>query len=110
MRTTLAFALVAVVAVAGNAFAQEPFEISTPMRLPRASLGQSYGHVLDVSGGTSPLSWSVVGGALPDGLFLPADVIISGNPADLGRFPFSARAIVIRPPDQGGPPRVSHRS
>jgi hypothetical protein len=68
----------------------KPFTISivggdpsiTTTSVPDATIGQAYSTTLLVSGGTSPFTWQVVNGALPNGLTLATDTgVISGVPA-----------------------------
>lgn len=57
------------------------------------TVGISYSSALHASGGTSPYTWSVVGGALPAGLSLSAATgIISGIPTVAGTSNFTAQA------------------
>ena len=49
-------------------------------------VGSSYNYQLDVDGGADPRVWSVVSGALPDGLTLSEDGLISGVPTENGDF------------------------
>jgi hypothetical protein len=46
---------------------------------------------LQVSGGEPPYTWSLVGGKLPDGLFLSPDGTISGHPTKSGSFTFTVQ-------------------
>ena len=56
--------------------------------LPNGMAGVSYTAAL--SGvGTAPLSWSISGGSLPDGLALAQDGQITGTPTRLGIFSFN---------------------
>jgi hypothetical protein len=63
--------------------------------LPGGTVGQSYSATVDASGGGSPYSWSIVSGALPDGLTLGAStgssVAISGTPTQTGQSTFTLR-------------------
>ena len=59
---------------------------SSPLTVPAASYptpvqGQPYSTSLSASGGTTPYSWQVVGGALPAGLALSSNGVISGTPS-----------------------------
>jgi len=69
--------------------------------LPAALVGQAYSGfdfntVLQVSGDASfdsqAVSWSVVGGALPEGLTLGADGVLSGTPTAAGNASFQVKA------------------
>ena len=51
--------------------------------LPNGTMGSWYHEQLAGTGGTDPMSWAVVDGALPDGLSLdPATGVISGTVVD----------------------------
>jgi uncharacterized protein (TIGR03437 family) len=54
--------------------------------LPNGQVGQSYTSTLSASGGTTPYTFSVVGGALPPGLNLGANGNISGVPTTAGSY------------------------
>lgn len=57
-----------------------PLAITTTT-LPDAQVGVSYSAQIDATGGQSPYKYSIVAGALPDGLSLdPASGAISGTP------------------------------
>lgn len=47
---------------------------------------------LTVENGTAPIAWAVVGGAMPEGVALSLDGLLSGTPLDLGTFPISVQA------------------
>ena len=60
--------------------------------LPSATVGASYNATVNVSGGTSPYSFSVASGALPTGAQLGDGTgTISGTPTTAGSFSFSIR-------------------
>jgi zinc protease len=66
----------------------------TTTALPNGVEGRPYNEVLQVSGGTPPHTWSIVGGSLPDGLTLdPSTGIISGTPTSpgVGTLTFTVR-------------------
>jgi len=55
--------------------------------LPDATQGQPYSTSLTSSGGVSPITWGVSGGALPTGLVLdPSSGALSGEPSQTGTF------------------------
>lgn len=65
----------------------------TTTTLPEATVGASYSSTLDGSGGTTPYTWSVSSGSLPDGLILdPNEGIIGGTPTNAGTFSFTVEA------------------
>jgi subtilisin family serine protease len=68
----------------------EPLVIETTS-LPNAFLGVSYGETLSASGGTSPYSWSVTSGALPSGMSLATDGVISGTSSTEGTYAFEVQ-------------------
>ena len=49
----------------------------------------AYSQTLQASGGTTPYSWAVSAGSLPDGLLLASFGEISGTPATAGTFDFT---------------------
>lgn len=65
---------------------------AVPVTLPGATVGDTYSQVVDSTGGTGPVSWSVVGGALPTGLTIdPVTGTISGVATQAGAFTFTAQ-------------------
>ena len=48
--------------------------------LPRGAVGSPYDATLTASGGTEPYTWSLTSGALPAGLSLGEDGVVSGTP------------------------------
>lgn len=60
--------------------------------LPEGTQGAAYSAPLDAGGGTAPDAWSVISGALPDGLALnPATGTISGTPTGAGTSSFTVQ-------------------
>jgi serine protease len=59
--------------------------------LPPGDVGEPYAAQLDATGGTGAYSWSVIDGALPDGLTLSSTGAISGVPTRVGSSTFTAR-------------------
>ncbi len=59
--------------------------------LPAAPVGVAYSQALANPGGTPPLNWSVVAGALPAGMTLSSGGVISGTPTTAGTFNFTVR-------------------
>jgi hypothetical protein len=76
----------------------QSFPISTQLTVPGGALTPGsatvpYSANLTASGGISPDTWSLTGGALPDGgVSLSADGSISGTPKTPGTYTFSALA------------------
>jgi len=55
-------------------------------------VGIAYAPVaLAATGGVQPYKWSISAGALPDGLTLGSDGIVSGNPTTAGTFGFTVQ-------------------
>jgi len=77
---------------AQNARQSQNCTISTLGTLPEAFSGTEYSQTLQQSGALAPVVWTVVGGALPGGLSLSADGVISGMPMVSGLFTFVAQA------------------
>jgi putative cell wall-binding protein len=90
LRTLLLIAVLAMVAMllvvlpAGWAKATTAALTVTTTSLPPAVVGAIYSQTLSASGGTSPYTWTLSAGALPGGLALSADGIISGTPNTRG--------------------------
>jgi hypothetical protein len=66
-----------------------PLTITTSSPLPPGAAGLAYNQTLAATGGTSPYTWSVASGALPDGLALAAGGVLSGTPLQTGSFNFT---------------------
>ncbi|MBI1895913.1 MAG: putative Ig domain-containing protein [Acidobacteria bacterium] len=60
--------------------------------LPDGSLGDAYEQRLTADGGRGPYTWTIAGGALPDGLVLSDDGSLQGSPTATGRFQFTIQA------------------
>ena len=56
--------------------------------LPTALVRREYRVPLQAEGGVAPLKWEISSGVLPRGLVLSAEGILSGVPAESGRFRF----------------------
>jgi len=66
--------------------AAQPVEITTTS-LPNATQGTPYSFLLGSQGGTQPVTWSLISGYLPSGLFLNAGTgEILGTPGENGGF------------------------
>ena len=60
--------------------------------LPNGKVGEAYSHTLTATG-TTPIKWSISGGALPDGLTLKETTgEISGTPTTAGSSTFTVKA------------------
>jgi hypothetical protein len=66
----------------------EPLVIQTT-NLHKAYLRQHYETRLEAHGGITPLRWEVTEGALPVGILLGQDGILSGIPTETGEFKFT---------------------
>lgn len=69
-----------------------PYQIATASPLPAATQSQSYTQTSAVNGGTAPIAWNIVSGALPTGLSLNG-AVLSGTPTVSGSFSFTVRAL-----------------
>lgn len=67
-----------------------PLTITTTS-VPIGMTATAYSATLTASGGTSPYTWSVGGGALPPGLTLSAAGAISGTPTTSGSYSFTGQ-------------------
>jgi hypothetical protein len=67
-----------------------PLTIST-QSLPGGTQNVAYSTSLAVSGGTSPYTWSIASGSLPNGLSLSASGVISGKPTASGTSNFTVQ-------------------
>jgi hypothetical protein len=67
-----------------------PLEITT-FDLPDARQDAAYNVPLEASGGFPPYTWSLGAAALPPGVTLTTNGVISGTPATNGVFPFIVR-------------------
>lgn len=67
-----------------------PLTITTDS-LPAGVTGVDYEQSLEAAGGNPPYTWTIVGGALPDGLDMSPDGVISGIPTDVGTFDFTVQ-------------------
>jgi hypothetical protein len=63
--------------------------VFTSSPLPTARTGLSYSTNLLATGGTTPYSWSLKTGSLPDGLSLSSDGVLSGTPSGFGSSTFT---------------------
>ncbi len=66
----------------------EPLVVQT-VSLPKAYLKQHYEVHLEARGGITPLRWELADGALPAGIVLGRDGILSGAPTETGEFRFT---------------------
>jgi hypothetical protein len=64
----------------------------SPSTLPAATAGVGYSQTITASGGTAPYTFSVVSGALPNGLSLSSGGVLSGTPGTAGTYTFAVTA------------------
>ncbi len=70
-----------------------PMFVTTSFTLPFGNVGASYSQALIASGGTGPVTWSLLPGYnLPPGLLLNAAGVIEGTPTHTGLSQFNVRA------------------
>ncbi|WP_375768233.1 lamin tail domain-containing protein [Archangium gephyra] len=69
-----------------------PTPAITTTSLPLATQGETYAVQLEASGGQAPLRWTLVGGALPTGLSLGEDGLLTGVPRESGSYSPTVRA------------------
>jgi len=63
----------------------------TTTQLPGATVSAAFNATLTAAGGTTPYSWSLGSGSLPNGLALSSSGSISGTPTSAGSFPFTVQ-------------------
>ncbi len=61
--------------------------------LPDTQVGAAYSATLQAEGGNGALSWSVIAGALPDGLALSTGGVVSGTATTAGTSNFTVRVV-----------------
>lgn len=64
----------------------------SPMTLPNPTVGVTYNQTITASGGTSPYTFSVTSGTLPNGLSLAPNGLLTGIPTMMGSFTFAITA------------------
>ena len=65
----------------------------SPKSLPDGKSGAFYSQTITASGGTSPYTFSIVGGSLPEGLTLSSSGVLSGTPTNTGTYAFEVSAV-----------------
>ncbi len=87
-QTMQASPAVSLVIAPPSADGSSPLTISATS-LPQATVNSLYTGTLSATGGTSPYTWSITTGQLPQGLSLAANTgIISGTPVSAGNYSF----------------------
>ena len=74
-------------------FTTEPLLVIVTTGLPAGIPGFAYSAQLVATGGDGSYSWSLAGGALPAGLTLAADGLITGTPTETGTSQFTVRVV-----------------
>jgi len=74
--------------------------------LPDGTAGAQYEAALAARGGAPPYSWSLAGGALPDGLLLDPEGVIRGIPERTGRWEFNLETQDSSVSPQSGRPQT----
>jgi hypothetical protein len=64
-----------------------------PETLATGTVGAAYSQTLTATGGTAPFNFTVSSGALPPGLTLSSDGVLSGTPTAAGIFSFTVQAL-----------------
>ncbi len=72
--------------------------ITSKSPLPQGEDGTPYSFQFVATGGTQPYGWMITAGALPKGLSLGSDGLLSGTPDDHGDFTFSVRVVDVGDP------------
>jgi hypothetical protein len=80
-----------VTGVAGTPVTPAPLSITTTFPLTAGRVGVAYNVALAGTGGTAPYTWSVSSGALPTGLTLNSDGVLSGIPEAPGTAAFTVQ-------------------
>jgi beta-galactosidase len=81
----------------GNPAAVDPVSVISST-MADGYLNTVYSETLLAAGGTAPYTWSILQGALPAGLSLSADGVISGTPSQAGSYDFTVRVIDVAVP------------
>lgn len=68
------------------------------LNLAQGVPGLAYKQLLIVTGGKTPYTWTVSSGALPPGLSLSTDGVVSGTPTTTGAFNFTAKVVDSQTP------------
>jgi|SRR5450755_587868 hypothetical protein len=88
--------LLALLAVAPtSSFGQQGAATGPPLKIktaesPKGYLQRPYRFEIQADGGITPLKWTLTSGALPKGVILASDGVLSGVPTQTGEFSFSA--------------------
>ena len=77
---------------------EEGLSIVSKSPLPDAEEGTDYSFQFKALGGVPPYGWMLTSGALPKGLSITSDGMLSGIPEEHGDFTFTMRAIDVGEP------------
>ncbi|RDS81425.1 putative Ig domain-containing protein [Dyella psychrodurans] len=66
---------------------------TSPATLPNATQNAAYSQTMTTSGGTAPYTYAVSSGALPTGMTLSSNGVLSGTPTVYGAFPFTVTVV-----------------
>lgn len=77
-----------------------PIVTMTPPTVPAAAVGSSYSQTLVGGGGNAPYTFALASGALPPGLALGSNGLLSGTPSAGGSYSFT---VEVRDSTAGGP-------
>lgn len=69
-----------------------PIIVVSPPTLPNGAAGEAYSETLSASGGSEPYTFTVTAGALPSGLTLGSEGVLSGTPETAGSYDFTVTA------------------
>ncbi len=72
-----------------------PIVTLNPATLPGAQIGTSYSQSVTASGGAGPFQFSLSEGALPPGLILAQNGLLSGTPTTAGAYRFTITATIL---------------
>ena len=78
-----------------SSFGQQGAATGPPLKIktaesPKGYLQRPYRFEIQADGGITPLKWTLTSGALPKGVILASDGLLSGVPTQTGEFSFSA--------------------
>jgi len=65
----------------------------SPAALPAGTVNVTYNQTISVTGGTSPYTYSISSGNLPNGITLSAGGSLTGTPTVVGNFNFTVKAV-----------------
>jgi hypothetical protein len=67
--------------------------ISSGSARPAGVMGATYADTLRITGGSGVMTWTVTGGALPQGVTLASTGVLSGYPQQTGNFSYTATVV-----------------